>query len=140
MILTMTVTENNLYPTVQYKVISVSPWTVAFWRLSDSQSSSSGPSESESGSELVEDSSSSIHHIDDSRHGSGDTLGLSTELNPAVCSGDFGQVVLLKARRNLTDHEKFMLLTKHFVPPHSYKFPAHFVSGRNRHFQHSWLE
>ena len=69
-----------------------------------------------------------------------DTLGLSTELDPAVCSGDFGQVVLLKARRNLTDHEKFMLLTKHFVPPHSYKFPAHFVSGRNRHFQHSWLE
>ncbi len=33
-----------------------------------------------------------------------------------------------------------MLLTKHFVPPHSYKFPARFVSGRNRHFQYSWLE
>ena len=104
------------------------------------QSSSSGPSESESESELVERSSSSIHRSDDSGHGSGDTLGLSTELDPAVCSGDFGQVVLLKARRNLTDHEKFMLLTKHFVPPHSYKFPARFVSGRNRHFQHNWLE
>ena len=33
-----------------------------------------------------------------------------------------------------------MFLTKHFVPPHSYKFPARFVSDCNRHFQHSWLE
>ena len=84
MILTMTVTENNLYPTVQYKAISVSP-PVAFRRLIVTQSSSSGPSESESESELVERSSSSIHRSDDSGHGSGDTLGLSTELDPAVC-------------------------------------------------------
>ena len=37
MILTMTVTENNLYPTVQYKMISVSP-PVAFQRLIVTQS------------------------------------------------------------------------------------------------------
>ncbi len=37
MILTMTVTENNLYPTVQYKVISVSP-PVAFRSLIVTQS------------------------------------------------------------------------------------------------------
>ena len=36
----------------------------------------------------------------------------------------------LKASRKLTDHH---LLTEHFIP-------AHFVSGRNKHFQHSWLE
>ena len=61
-------------------------------------------------------------------------------LHPAVSSGDFGKVVQLKARRKVTDHEKLFLLTKHFIPPHNYKFPARFVSGHNRHFQQSWLD
>ena len=53
---------------------------------------------------------------------------------------DFGKVVQLKARRKVTDHENFVLSTKHFTPPHNYKFPAHSVSGHNRHFQQSWLD
>ena len=46
----------------------------------------------------------------------------------------------LKANRKLTDHEKLIVLTKHFIPPRSYKFAARFISGRNRHFQQSWLD
>ena len=61
-------------------------------------------------------------------------------LHPAVSSGNFGKVVQLKASRELTDYEKLTLLTKHFVPPRSYKFPARFIGGRNRHFQQSWLD
>ncbi len=110
--------------------------------------SSSGPSDHESESESELGECSSVHRSAASGHGSGETshiqtLEHSTELDSvhaAVSSGDFGQVVLLKAKRSLTDHEKFVLLTKHFVPPRSYKFPSRFVSGRNRHFQHSWLE
>lgn len=64
----------------------------------------------------------------------------SNELDPAISLGDFGKVVLLKANRKLTDHEKLFLLNNHFVPPHSYKFPPRLVSGCNRHFQHRWLE
>ena len=61
-------------------------------------------------------------------------------VHPAVGSGDFGKVVQLKASIKLTDHENLYLLTKHFIPPQNFKFPAHFVSGRNRHFQQSWLD
>ena len=61
-------------------------------------------------------------------------------LHPAVSSGDSGKVVQLKASRELTDHEKLTLLTKHFVPPHNYKFPARSIGGHNRHFQQSWLD
>ena len=49
-------------------------------------------------------------------------------------------MVQLKGIRKLTDHEKHFLLTKHFIPTRNYKFPARFIGGRNRHFQHSWLD
>ena len=61
-------------------------------------------------------------------------------LHSAVGSGDFGKVVQLKAYQKLTDHEKLILLTKHFIPRRNYKFPPRLVSGRNRHFQQSWLD
>ena len=66
---------------------------------------------------------------------------LQTNLHhPAVSSGDFARVVQLKGIRKLTDHETFFLLSNHFIPTRNYKFPARFVSGRNRHFQQSWLD
>lgn len=48
-------------------------------------------------------------------------------------------VVALKANRKLTDHEKFVLLTNHFVPHRNYKFPSRLVGGLHRHFQWIWL-
>ena len=38
------------------------------------------------------------------------------ELDPEVNSGGFHKVVQLKAKRGLTDYEKFYLLNHHFVP------------------------
>ena len=119
--------------------------------LSDSELSSSSLSESEN--ESVEGSlqlSESLTHSNSSHHEGGEpsqsqshsnSSGSSEPvLHPAVSSGDFGKVVQLKADRKLTDHEKLILLTKHFIPPRNYKFPARFISGRNRHFQRSWLD
>lgn len=61
-------------------------------------------------------------------------------LHVAVSSGDFGQVAILKTERKLTDHEKFALLSRHFVPHRTYKFPTRNVGGRDRAFQQSWLD
>ena len=61
------------------------------------------------------------------------------EAHPAVCSGDFGKVVKLKANRSLSDNEKLALLKHCFVPSPGYTFPTREISGRQRSFQHSWL-
>lgn len=58
----------------------------------------------------------------------------------AISSGDFGKVVGLKLNRKLTDHEKYLFLTNHFVPPRNYQFPPRLVGGLNRHFQWNWLQ
>ena len=42
--------------------------------------------------------------------------------------------------RKLTDHEKYLLLTNHFVPPRNYQFPPRLVGGLIRHFQWNWLK
>ena len=60
-------------------------------------------------------------------------------LDPAVLSGDFKRVVLLKQSRALSNNEKYYLLTNHFVPPQNYKFPSHEYGKQKRHFQLSWL-
>ena len=59
----------------------------------------------------------------------------------AIASGDFGKVVKLKATRayNLTDMDKYKLLTEHYIPAPSYPFPACTIGSTVRHFQHSWL-
>ena len=61
-------------------------------------------------------------------------------LHPDVSSGDFGKVVQLKARRELSNREKFHLLKHPFVPCKGYSFPARIFNHRQRHFQTSWLE
>jgi len=61
------------------------------------------------------------------------------EMHPAILSGDFGRVIGLKAQRKVTDSEKFFLLKHHFVPRKGYQFPSCTFSGRQRHFQSSWL-
>ena len=61
------------------------------------------------------------------------------EIHPAISSGDFGQVVDLKATRSLSDDEKFTLLKHCFVPSSCYNFPTCEISGHQRSFQHSWL-
>ena len=71
----------------------------------------------------------------------GNSSGSSESLlHPVVSLGDFGKVIQLKVERKLTDHEKLILLAKHFIPPCNYKFPARWVGGRNQHFQQSRLE
>ena len=60
-------------------------------------------------------------------------------MHPVVSSGDFGRVVKLQKERELTDQETFHLLTDHFYPNTSYKFPTVLYGKRNRSFQHSWL-
>lgn len=62
-----------------------------------------------------------------------------TALHPAILSGDLGRVVELKRERPLTKHEKYHVLTKHFVPPASYRFPSVQFGKQKRSFQHSWL-
>jgi hypothetical protein len=61
-------------------------------------------------------------------------------MHPAICSGDLGKVVQLKAQRSLTENEKFFLLKHHFVPPKNYNFPSRVFGDRQRHFQNTWLE
>ena len=58
----------------------------------------------------------------------------------AISCGDFGRVVQIKTQVNLTDHQKFFLLQKHFVPSSNYKFPTRILSNTPRHFRHSWLK
>ena len=59
----------------------------------------------------------------------------------AIASGDFGEVVKLKGAMayNLTDMNKYKLLTEHYIPTSSHPFPARTIGGTVRHFQHSWL-
>ena len=64
---------------------------------------------------------------------------ISDTVDPAVQSGGFGKVVELKAHHSLTDYEKLVLLTQHFIASPHYKFPAHVFNGHQRHFQPSWL-
>ena len=56
-----------------------------------------------------------------------------------LSSGDIKLAVQLKKSRPLTDQEKYHMLTKHFVPKPSYKFPSIPFGKQNRSFQHSWL-
>ena len=44
----------------------------------------------------------------------------------------------LKRERPLTKREKYHVLTKHFVPPVSYRFPSVQFGKQKRSFQHSW--
>ena len=54
---------------------------------------------------------------------------ISDEVDPAVLSGGFGKVVELKAHRSLTDHEKHVLLTQHFIPSPHYKLLTRVLMG-----------
>ena len=62
----------------------------------------------------------------------------SEALHPSVASGDIGRVVELKRERPLSKCEKYVL-TEHFVPATSYRFPSVQFGKQNRSFQHSWL-
>ena len=63
-----------------------------------------------------------------------------SDVQSAISCGDFGRVVQIKTQVNLTDHQKFFLLKKHFVPSSNHKFPTRMISNIPRHFQHSWLK
>ena len=56
----------------------------------------------------------------------------SLQLDPAVSSGDFGRVLLLKQKRRLTDQEKYFLLTNYFQPGPGYHFPIMDCRGGSR--------
>ena len=60
-------------------------------------------------------------------------------IHPAVSSGDLGKVVLLMSQRALTDQDQYCLLTSHFSPDATYKFPLVSHVRQNRSFQHCWL-
>ena len=61
------------------------------------------------------------------------------QIDPEVSFGDYGRVVQFKAQRSLTDSEKYSLLTNHFIPSSTYKFPSCECGKQRRYFQHSWL-
>ena len=44
----------------------------------------------------------------------------SREINPVIQSGNFGQIVKLKAQRSLTEDGKYYLMKHHFVPSKRY--------------------
>lgn len=69
----------------------------------------------------------------------GDSESDGVILHPAVMSGDMGKVVKLQQERQLTDHEKYHALTKHFVPGPSYVFPSVQCGKQQRSFQQTWL-
>ena len=60
-------------------------------------------------------------------------------IHPAVSSGDLGKVARLVSQRTLTDQDKYFLLTSHFSPDATYKFPLVSHGRQNRSFQHCWL-
>ena len=97
----------------------------------ESQSSSDSESDSDQESSTHDGTSYCTQRDDES---------IEAVHSPISSSGDFGQVVQLKTVRKLYDHEKYTLLTTHFVPPRNYKFPTRNVGGRDRCFQYSWLE
>ena len=63
----------------------------------------------------------------------------ATFIHPAVSSGDFARIVQLKEERTLTDQEKYHLLTNHFRPSATYRFPSVLYGKKKRAFQHDWL-
>ena len=58
-----------------------------------------------------------------------------SDIQGMINSGDFGRVVEMKAQVNLTDHLKFFLLKKHFVPSSNHKFPTRMINNISRRFQ-----
>ena len=59
----------------------------------------------------------------------------SGKINPVIQSGNFGQIVKLKAQRSLTEDEKYYLMKHHFVPSKRYNFPAHGYGDRRGTFK-----
>ena len=56
-----------------------------------------------------------------------------------MLSGDLSCVVELKKERPLTKYEQYYVLTMHFVPDASYRFPPIPFGKQHRSFQRSWL-
>ena len=67
-----------------------------------------------------------IRNCEDSRC---EVQQLAGEIHPANSSGDFGQLVKLKAQRPLTDSEKLSVLENHFVPGKGNQFPSRHLLG-----------
>ena len=62
-------------------------------------------------------------------------------MHSAISSSSFEQIVQLKGKRKLTDHEKLtILLSTHFVPSRNCMFPNRNVGGHGCSFQHGWLK
>lgn len=61
------------------------------------------------------------------------------DIHPAVMSGDMGRVVKLQQERQLTAHEKYHALTKHFVPGPSCMFSSIPCGKQQCSFQRTWL-
>ena len=60
-------------------------------------------------------------------------------MHHAISSEDLGKVALLMSQTALTDQDKYFLLTSHFSPVATYKFPLVSHERQNRSFQHRWL-
>ena len=63
----------------------------------------------------------------------------TSNVNPALSSGDFGQVVKVIMKRKLTNEERYSLLTSHFHPSSTNHIPTVVRGSQKRSFQHSWL-
>ena len=65
-------------------------------------------------------------------------LGAEKICKPAGPSKDIGSS--WPNRRQLSDKDKFELLTNHWKPDRFYTFPSHKEHGKSRSFQSSWLQ
>ena len=65
-------------------------------------------------------------------------LSPSSELSPPPDNADLGQYI--NSIDDLSNDQKYRLLTQPFTPSKYYKFPQCNKYGKNRSFQISWLE
>ena len=66
--------------------------------------------------------------------------GLASTGSYTCYGGDFGKIGVGTYVQNLSDDDKYNLITNPFVPSSTYKFPSRKdIYGKNRHFQLSWL-
>ncbi|MCG8621968.1 MAG: hypothetical protein MJE68_08250, partial [Proteobacteria bacterium] len=87
-------------------------------------------------------SSESEMDFDATVNGQGREKAASSKSEICPYAGDCGQVpVCCSVGTQLCNNDKYLLLTKHFKPESTYKFPSVPDNwGKNRSFQSSWLQ
>ena len=126
------VSTNVMFPTVLLTVDSASDEELLCKSDEDSKVERDADTDSQSDT-AVDDSAPRDTSVATESSSGLQQLGMnrfiSDDVDPAVLSGDFGEVVELIAHRSLTDHGKHVLLMQHFVQSPCYKFPTCVFNG-----------